>query len=181
MQEIIKIMNNIILQQINEQNKPTYIVTQDDWLIIDKEEIKQYINSNNINANLLIPVEEYINNNLLHKSNIGVLINSNQEIDILEPYLTKLPVIAFNFETFRDGRAYSKAYLLKTRFGYNGQIRAVGDVLKDQLSYMARCGFNVFVVRKDKDINDAIKAFNDFSKNYQADVLKDTPVYNDEK
>jgi uncharacterized protein (DUF934 family) len=79
-------------------------------------------------------------------------------------------VLAVDFPVFRDGRGFSTAYLLRKRYGWTGQLRAVGDVLRDQLNFMKRCGFDAFGVRADKNIDDALKGFTEFTVAYQASV-----------
>ncbi|WP_404413254.1 DUF934 domain-containing protein [Vreelandella aquamarina] len=78
--------------------------------------------------------------------------------------------IAIDFPTFTDGRGYTLARLLRERFGYQGEIRAVGDILVDQLDYMRRCGFSAMALRHDQDPEDALRAINAISVRYQPDV-----------
>jgi uncharacterized protein (DUF934 family) len=85
--------------------------------------------------------------------------------------------IEVNFPSFTDGRGYSIARLLRERHGYDGELRAVGDVQRDQLFYLARCGFDAFLLRKDGDADDALAAFNDFSEAYQASVERPQPLF----
>jgi uncharacterized protein (DUF934 family) len=81
----------------------------------------------------------------------------------------KLPaLIAVHFPAFTDGRGYSTARLLRQRYGFTGELRAFGDILRDQLFELARCGFDSFVLRDDQDADDALRAFDDFSETYQA-------------
>lgn len=84
--------------------------------------------------------------------------------------ISAAPAIAIDFPAFTDGRGYSIARLLRERFGYRGEIRAVGDVLVDQLHYMQRCGFNAMALRDDQHPDDALRALNAFSVRYQTDV-----------
>lgn len=81
----------------------------------------------------------------------------DDEVEVLLPYFAELPLIAVDFPSFRDGRGYSLAYLLRVRLGWSGELRAVGDVLRDQLSHMRQCGFDAFAVREDKNVEDALK------------------------
>ena len=77
-------------------------------------------------------------------------------------------LIAVQFPAFTDGRGYSTARLLRQRYGFSGELRAFGDILRDQLYELARCGFDSFVLRDDQDADDALRAFDDFSETYQA-------------
>jgi uncharacterized protein (DUF934 family) len=85
--------------------------------------------------------------------------------------------IEVHFPSFTDGRGYSIARLLRERHGYDGELRAVGDVQRDQLFYLARCGFDAFLLRKDEDAEDARAAFDDFSEAYQASVERPQPLF----
>src|ERR1700730_6010569 len=81
----------------------------------------------------------------------GVIWPNNRDVDDLVPYLERLAVVALVFPTFRDGRAYSQARLLKERYNYRGELRATGQVLRDQFLFMLRAGFDAFEVKKDSD------------------------------
>jgi uncharacterized protein (DUF934 family) len=92
----------------------------------------------------------------------GVIWPNNRDVDDLVPYLDRLGAVALVFPTFRDGRAYSQARLLRERFRYRGELRATGQVLRDQFVFMLRAGFNAFEVKKDSDA----AAFADTVKRY---------------
>lgn len=77
-------------------------------------------------------------------------------------------LIAVHFPVFTDGRGYSTARLLRQRYGFKGELRAIGDVLCDQLYELARCGFDSFALRSDQDAAQALRAFDDFSDSYQS-------------
>jgi uncharacterized protein (DUF934 family) len=81
----------------------------------------------------------------------GVIWPNNRDVDDLVPYLGRLAVIALVFPTFRDGRAYTQARLLRERHGYRGELRATGQVLRDQFLFMLRAGFDAFEVKKPGD------------------------------
>jgi uncharacterized protein (DUF934 family) len=85
--------------------------------------------------------------------------------------------VEVNFPSFTDGRGYSIARLLRERYGYRGELRAVGDVQRDQLFNLARCGFDAFLLRKGEDAADAPAAFNEFSEAYQASVERPLPRF----
>ncbi len=117
----------------------------------------------------------------LNGKTIGVFLDGADDPGALAADIKTLPLIAVNFPTFKDGRGYSTAYLLRTRYGYTGELRAVGDIQRDQLFYLHRVGFNAFAVRegkgKDKDIEAALKSLNDFSNVYQASVVQSSPLF----
>ncbi len=85
-------------------------------------------------------------------------------------------MIAIEFPIYRDGRGYSQARILRDRYSYEGELRAVGDVLKDQMFYLHRVGFNAFEVRADRSIEDALKSLKDFSVTYQPAVDNPLPL-----
>lgn len=107
----------------------------------------------------------------------AVCLNGDDSIEEVAPHLDLFELIALDFPLYKDGRCYSHARLLRDRYHYQGDIRAVGDVLRDQLFYMKRCGISSFHVREDKDIEDALKAFNDFSVKYQPAADGALPIY----
>ncbi|WP_442782623.1 DUF934 domain-containing protein [Collimonas fungivorans] len=114
---------------------------------------------------------------LLERAEVGVWLSSDAQADVVKDDLAHFSLVAVDFPKFTDGRGYSIAYNLRTRLGYNGELRAIGDVLRDQLFYMQRVGFNAFAVRADKDINDALKGLTDFSEKYQTSWDEKTPLF----
>ena len=85
--------------------------------------------------------------------------------------------VEVNFPTFTDGRGYSIARLLRERHGYAGELRAVGDVQRDQLFYLSRCGFDAFLLREGEDPDGALAALQDFSDAYQASAAQPIPLF----
>jgi uncharacterized protein (DUF934 family) len=81
----------------------------------------------------------------------AVIWPNNRDLDDLVPWLDRLAAVALVFPTFRDGRAYSQARLLRERHGYRGELRATGQVLRDQFVFMLRAGFDAFEVKKESD------------------------------
>ena len=92
----------------------------------------------------------------------GVIWPNNRDVDDLVPWLDRLAAVALVFPTFRDGRAYSQARLLRERHGYKGELRATGQVLRDQFVFMLRAGFDAFDVKKESDA----EAFANTTKRY---------------
>jgi uncharacterized protein (DUF934 family) len=82
-----------------------------------------------------------------HNGPLGVEVQAGEDVGALEPYLWKLSLIALAFPSFSDGRSYSAARLLRERMRFQGELRAVGDVLSDQIPLMRRCGITSFAVR----------------------------------
>ena len=97
----------------------------------------------------------------------GVIWPNNRAVDDLVPYLDCLAAVALVFPTFRDGRAYSQARLLRERHGYDGELRAIGQVLRDQFVFMSRAGFDAFEVKKDADADAFAETMKRYSVFYQ--------------
>jgi uncharacterized protein (DUF934 family) len=98
---------------------------------------------------------------------LGVIWPNNRDVDDLVPYLDQLAVVALVFPTFRDGRAYSQARLLRERYKYRGELRATGQVLRDQFVFMLRAGFDAFEVKKDSDAEAYVNTVKRYSVFYQ--------------
>jgi uncharacterized protein (DUF934 family) len=111
---------------------------------------------------------------------IGVWLETHELVETLfenQPDLNVFPVIGVYIERHPDGRAYSTASLLRTRFGFHNELRAFGDVLRDQLFFLNRCGFSAFEVRADRSAEEALASLKDFSEPYQAAVVVDQPLW----
>ena len=108
---------------------------------------------------------------------IGIWLDSHEDPEAIADDLARFAVIGVNFPKFADGRGYSIARLLRERYGYHGELRAIGDVQQDQLFLLKRCGFDAFVVRADKDIRAALAGLNDFSETYQAAIDQPLPLF----
>lgn len=107
----------------------------------------------------------------------GVLLQPDDEPEALQEWLQVLPLIAIDFPSFRDGRGYSQAYLLRSRLGWQGELRAVGDVLRDQLAHMRQCGFDSFAIRADKSATDALKGLQGLSVRYGRSAIEPLPLF----
>ena len=108
---------------------------------------------------------------------VGVWIDSHEEIEDFATGIMDLPVIAINFPKFVDGRGFSLARLLRERYGYSGEIRALGEIIRDQLFLMQRCGFNAFAFDTELDLAEASKSLQDFSDAYQVAVDQPEPLF----
>lgn len=108
---------------------------------------------------------------------LGVWLDADQEVEEIADDLAHFQVIALNFPSFTDGRHYSSARLLRERYGYRGEVRAIGDVLRDQLFFMKRCGFDAYAIRPDRDPYDALASLNDFDEVYQAATDQPQPLF----
>lgn len=158
-------------------------VVADDWSVLRPEEGQQAASVAVPDGKVIVPlaVWEAQRSALLARAaaraDIGVWIASSERPEVLKDDLARLPVIAVDFPKFTDGRGYSIAYNLRARLGFEGELRAIGDVLRDQLFLMQRVGFNAFAVRADRDIHDALKGLSDFSEPYQASWDRKEPLF----
>lgn len=108
---------------------------------------------------------------------LGVWLDSDEEVEAIADDLGAFQVVALNFPVFTDGRHFSSARLLRERYAYKGEVRAIGDVLRDQLFMMRRCGFDAYAVRADRDPYDALQSLTDFSVCYQAATDEPLPLF----
>jgi len=102
-----------------------------------------------------------------HRKLVGVRLASNENPTVLKADLPRLAVVVLEFPKFRDGRAFSWARMLRTRFDYKGEIRATGDFLFDQIAHMARTGFDAFEVRQDFTLDQFHRAMTEITHPYQ--------------
>jgi uncharacterized protein (DUF934 family) len=114
---------------------------------------------------------------LVGRNAVGVWLKPSDDPDALASDVAHLPLIAIDFPKFVDGRGYSSARLLREKYHFGGELRAIGDVLRDQLYYLRQCGFDAFAVRADRNFADAIGGLDDFSDNYQSTVVQPVPLF----
>jgi uncharacterized protein (DUF934 family) len=108
---------------------------------------------------------------------LGVHVAPADKVEALAPYLDRLALVAVAFPAFRDGRGFSSARLLRDRLGFKGELRAVGEVLEDQIFFLIRCGFDSFeIVTPDAEAA-VLRAARSFSFAYQAASDRRRPVH----
>ncbi len=149
-------------------------IVEDDWALVTADA------SAPAAGKVIVPLKRWladIESLRARADAVGVWLDSNEDPEDLAEDAANLPLIAVNFPAFKDGRGYSIAYLLRRRYGFQGELRAIGDVLRDQLFYMHRVGFNAFAIRSDRDVADALKSLEDFSENYQSSVWPAQPLF----
>lgn len=153
-------------------------IRQNEWVLVQRPEGDEALNVPE-HQRALIPADMWLENREQFAGNndIGVWLHGHEEPEILADHVQELPVVAVNFPKFSDGRGYSTARLLRERFGFKNELRAIGDVLLDQLQFMKRCGFDTYELRPDKDIRKAAKSLNFFSQGYQAATDTDLPLF----
>jgi uncharacterized protein (DUF934 family) len=131
-------------------------------------------------GDLIVPLSLWIarrGNFGARKGGIGVWLDAHEGPEGIANDVGRFAVIALRFPKFGDGRAYSSARLLRERYGYKGELRAIGDVLHDHLYFMEQCGFDAFALREDQDVEEALSVFSTFSDGYQTSVLRPAPLF----
>jgi uncharacterized protein (DUF934 family) len=134
---------------------------------------------------IIVPLSVFVerNNELasrIAQGEVGVWLATHELLEYLiqqQADLNALPIIAVFVERFADGRIFSLGTLLRTRYGYKNELRAFGDVLRDQLFFLKRSGYSSFAIRKDRSAEEAIASLNDFSQPYQGAVDEPKPVF----
>lgn len=154
-------------------------VVSDDWTILRLQENETPESVSVPAGKVMVPLRVWQaqRSRLNDRSGLGVWLASNERPEDLKGDLDRFGVIAVDFPRFADGRGYSIAYNLRARLGYTGELRAIGDVLRDQLFYMQRVGFDAFAPRPDKNIYDALKGLTDFSETYQTSFDQKLPLF----
>lgn len=153
-----------------EGGAPRWLSVGEDGLVPDFPE----------DADLVVPLAllKVRGTELLERSGrTGVVLEPNEDPAALAASVEHLSLVAVRFPKFGDGRGYSIARLLRERYGYAGELRAVGDVLRDQLLFMKRSGFDSFSLRDDQDPDEALAAFRELSQEYQASSTQPQPLF----
>ena len=141
-----------------------------------KEQVSKTIFSDT--GKILLPLKVFI----LHQDRlkkrvenkeIGIWLSTHEEIDKyieLIGDLNDFPLIAVNVEKFADGRIFSIGNQLRNKYNFENELRAIGDILRDQIFFLKRSGFNSYLVKKGRNALDAIKGLDDFSEPYQGAI-----------
>lgn len=151
-------------------------ITTDSWTRLEAGDLDNALPD----GDLIVPLSFWrsAREQLLEREGrVAICLNGEDEIDEIKDDLSNFELIAIEFPVFRDGRGYSLARALRQRYGYEGDIRAVGDVLRDQLFFMQRCGITSYVIKEGKDWQDALRGFSDFSVRYQGATDGIDPIY----
>ncbi|MEQ1599812.1 MAG: DUF934 domain-containing protein [Methylotenera sp.] len=137
------------------------------------------------NGKIIVPLSVFIAKKDVLASRMdigsqGIWLDTHETLEsLIEAVgdINKLPIIAIHVERFADGRIFSLGTLLRTRYGFKNELRAFGDVLRDQLFFLKRSGFTSFQIRADRSAEDALASLNDFSAPYQGAVDEPRPVF----
>lgn len=154
-------------------------VVDDNWIVLRLNEGETAEKVHIDAGKIIVPLKVWQaqRDTLQSRPDLGVWLASDERPEELKDDAQMFSVIAIDFPKFSDGRGYSIAYNLRARIGYTGELRAIGDVLRDQLFYMQRVGFDAFAVRADRNIHDALKGLSDFSEVYQISQNQKQPLF----
>ncbi|WP_323844506.1 DUF934 domain-containing protein [Microbulbifer magnicolonia] len=111
------------------------------------------------------------------QAEIGVWLDSDDPVELVGAAAAELPLIAVHFPAVTDGRGFSTARLLRERYGFEGELRAVGAFMRDQLTYLRRCGFNAFAYEGPQPLEALLNSLHDFSESYQAAADQKLPLF----
>lgn len=148
-------------------------IIDDDWQHLDD---KAALVAGNITVSITRWQEQHATLSR-HDGGLGIRLSGDDPLEEIVPDLENFQLIVLLFSVFTDGRCYSYARLLRDRYDFNGEIRAQGDVLYDQLFYMSQCGINSFELANPDQLTKALAAFDEFSESYQATVLRPEPLF----
>ncbi|HYC48342.1 MAG TPA: DUF934 domain-containing protein [Burkholderiales bacterium] len=156
-------------------------LAQDHWKLLDRVEPGDDGVLRQMPAgDLIVPLATWKNARdqlVARGGRLGVWLSADEEPADIAGDLQHLDVVAVRFASFTDGRGYSIGRLLRQRYGWRGELRAIGDVQRDQIFYLARCGFDAFLLREGEDPAIALTAFSDFSDGYQASAERPVPLF----
>lgn len=154
-------------------------IVPNEWTLLDKPEgdaASQEVPAGKV----IVPLSVWLaqKESLQQRSDIGVWLDSGELASELGDDAKNLPLVAVHFPLFMDGRGFSTARLLRERFGFAGELRAIGYFLRDQLCYLKRCGVNAFeFTHNEISLEDALESLNDFTEYYQASVDQPLPLF----
>ena len=110
------------------------------------------------------------------RKQLGIWLNSDESPQLIADSLDQFELVAINFPAFADGRGFSYGRELREQHGFKGEVRAIGDFIRDQLFFLKRCGFNAFTLQG-VDLEAALASFDDFSESYQASIDQADPLF----
>ena len=147
-------------------------VTDDQWLLLDQEA------TDIPDGPVIVPLSlwESEKDTLAGRKTLGIWLNSDESPARIASDLGNFDLVAINFPVFVDGRGFSYGRDLREKYGYQGEVRAIGEFIRDQLFFLKRCGFNAFALTG-VELETALETFNDFSDSYQSVVDQPEPYF----
>ena len=139
-------------------------IVPDNWTLVEEGPVR---------PGLIAPFEAWLES----PDGSGVWVDSDAVVEEIVAHLSEAPVIAVRFPAFADGRGLTFGKLLRTRYGYDGELRAFGEIVPDLTEYMVRCGFDAFVLANRRQAEAAIACMQRMSDHYQGSVRQPLPPY----
>lgn len=154
-------------------------LTRDSWLLLEAGADGAFP-SIPATGDVIVPLAAWrvLRDALIARSGrVGISLTGSDEPSDIAGDLERFQLIAVHFASFTDGRGYTIARLLRERHDWRGELRAIGDIQRDQLHYLSRCGFDAFDLREGENVETALSAFNDFSEAYQTAADQPVPLF----
>ena len=169
--EVKKQAGKVVMFKLTGDNSPT------------PEQVDKTKFSNS--GNVIIPMKVFLKHKTqlqirLKNKEIGIWIDTHEEIESFINEIEDInafPILAIRVDKFADGRIFSIGSQLRTKFKYKNILRAFGDVLRDQLFFLKRTGFDSYLIREDRNANDALNALKDFTLPYQGAINDPMPAW----
>ncbi len=155
------------------------VIVDDSWTLVAKAE-GDVATAEVPAGQVIIPVAVWNaqKEQLQNRTDIGVWLDSDETADLIGADANRFAVIGVNFPGFMDGRSFSTARLLRERYGFTGELRAVGNFIRDQLCYLRRCGVNAFAfANPEANLDEAVKSLSDLQEYYQAAFDQPWPLF----
>jgi len=148
-------------------------IIEDDWQVL-----REIPESGLPDGKFIVPLNYWLEHrdNLRARGDVGVWLSSDQPPAPLAGDLSALPVIAIDFPLFTDGRGFSYGRTLREHFKYAGEVRAIGQFIRDQMYYLSRCGFDAYAIETTEP-EKAVESLKDFSSSYSASIDQPLPWF----
>jgi uncharacterized protein (DUF934 family) len=149
-------------------------IVEDHWTHLDDEHAPQAGSSATLSLDRLDSLADGERQGL---SQLGVRIGPDEDVNRLKAHIQRIALVVLTMNPFTDGRSFSQARVLREQLGFQGEIRAAGDFLRDQMYYLHRLGVDSFEFAEGTDLQDRLKAFSEFTVTYQAAQDEPQPLY----
>ncbi|MDE0350646.1 MAG: DUF934 domain-containing protein [Gammaproteobacteria bacterium] len=148
-------------------------IVPDEWTLVDAGDVPDPVAERTI-----LPFEDWLERRAaLPVGRTGIWVEGDAEAEAIGPHAPDLALIAVRFPAFADGRGLSLGALLRTRYGFEGELRAYGDILPDLAQYLHRSGFDAFVLADRRSAEVAIASVGSITDHYQASVRQPAPAF----
>lgn len=155
-------------------------IVENDWTLMAKPE-GEPAEASVPEGKVIVPLKVWQaqKDTLKSRDSLGVWLDTDETADELGEEAREFPLVAVNFPAFADGRAFTTARMMRERYGFEGELRAVGYFLAEQANYLHRCGVNALDFGEDRQqhLEAAVEALNDFTEYYQSSVDQPLPLF----